>query len=92
MKMALQIAGTTVVNNSRGLENITNLKTVNSQSILGTGNITAGAANDIFWENAQTVSANYTLGTNRNAMTAGPITINNGITVTVPNNSTWTVV
>jgi phage-related tail fiber protein len=42
MKMALQIGGVTVVNNSRGLENITNLKTVNNENILGTGNIIAG--------------------------------------------------
>jgi hypothetical protein len=92
MKMALQIGGTTVINNSRGLENITNLKTVSGQTILGTGNINAGATNDIFWENSQVVTANYTVGTNRNAMTAGPITINNGVTVTVPNNSFWTVI
>jgi hypothetical protein len=93
MKMALQIAGTTVINNSRGLENITNLKTVGGQSLLGSGDITAGGSiNDIFYENGQTVTTNYTIGTNRNAMSAGPITVNNGITVTVPNNSTWTIV
>ena len=37
--MALKIGGTTVINDSRGLENISNLKTVNGQSILGTGDI-----------------------------------------------------
>jgi phage-related tail fiber protein len=42
MKMALQIGGTTVVNNSRQLENITNLKTINGQSILGSGDIPVG--------------------------------------------------
>ena len=37
--MALKINGTTVVNDSRGLENISNLKTVRGQSLLGSGDI-----------------------------------------------------
>ena len=37
--MALKIGGTTVINDARGLENISNLKTVNGQSILGAGDI-----------------------------------------------------
>jgi hypothetical protein len=37
--MAIKVNNTTVINDSRGLENITNLKTVNSNSILGTGDI-----------------------------------------------------
>jgi hypothetical protein len=44
------------------------------------------------WENATTIAANYTIGTNNNAMSAGPITVNTGVTVTVPTGSTWTVV
>jgi len=42
--------------------------------------------------NATTVSANYTVPTNYNALSAGPITIDSGITVTVPSGSVWTVV
>lgn len=38
--MAIKISNTTVINDSRGLENISNLKTVNGNSILGTGDIT----------------------------------------------------
>ena len=37
--MALKIGGTTVINDSRGLENISNIKTVNGNALLGTGNI-----------------------------------------------------
>jgi hypothetical protein len=37
--MALKVGGTTVINDSRALENITNLKTVGGTTILGTGNI-----------------------------------------------------
>jgi len=39
-----------------------------------------------------TISADYTVPTGQNAMTAGPVTINDGITVTVSDGSTWTVV
>lgn len=53
---------------------------------------TAGAKNDIFWENSQTVSTSYTITNGKNAMSAGPITIASGVTVTVGAGETWTVV
>ena len=37
--MALKVGGTTGINDSRGLENISNIKTINGQSILGTGDV-----------------------------------------------------
>jgi len=43
------------------------------------------------YEHANTISANYTIGTGNNALTAGPITINTGVSVTVPTGSTWVV-
>jgi hypothetical protein len=43
-------------------------------------------------ENDATISANQTITTGRNAMSAGPITIATSVTVTVPTGSTWTVV
>ena len=52
-----------------------------------------GSAGDgVFYENDTNVTASYTITTNKNAMSAGPITINNGVTVTVPTGSVWTVV
>jgi len=52
-----------------------------------------GAGSDkIFWENGQTVTQNYTITNNQNAMSAGPITINNGVTVTIGDGETWTIV
>jgi hypothetical protein len=59
-----------------------------------TGSIypTGGSPDRIFYENQQTVTANYTLTTSYNAMTAGPITINSGAVVTVPSGSYWTIV
>lgn len=56
------------------------------------GGATGGGANQVFYENDQTVTVNYTITSGKNAMSAGPISINNGVTVTVPNGSVWTVV
>ena len=56
-----------------------------------------GAGSDkVFWENGQTVTQNYTIGDSfgaaANAMSAGPITINNSVTVTINSGETWTIV
>lgn len=53
---------------------------------------TGGGSDQIFYENGQTVTTNYTITDGKNAMSAGPITINSGITVTVGTGETWTVV
>jgi hypothetical protein len=58
----------------------------------GGGGATGAGTDEIFWENDQNVTASYTITTNKNAMTAGPITVNAGVVVTVPSGSTWTVV
>ena len=44
------------------------------------------------YENSATISANYTIGSGNNAMSAGPITVSSGATVTVPSGSVWTIV
>jgi hypothetical protein len=56
------------------------------------GGALGGGTDQVFYENDQTVTNNYTLGTNKNAVTAGPITINSGITVTVPSGASWVIV
>ena len=56
------------------------------------GGATGGGSDDVFHENGQSVTTNYTLTTSKNAVTAGPITINSGVTVTVPSDSSWVVV
>ena len=45
-----------------------------------------------FYTNPQNIVANYTLPDGYNAMSAGPVTVATGVTVTVPTGSTWTVV
>ena len=43
------------------------------------------------YEHSHTITANYTMTTGNNALTAGPITINSGIEVTIPSGSTWVI-
>ena len=43
------------------------------------------------FEHAYTVKNDYVISTGSNALTAGPITINTGVSVTVPTGSTWVV-
>jgi len=53
---------------------------------------TGGGSDKVFWENAQAVTADYTITNNYNAGSFGPITINNGVTVTVGSGEIWTIV
>ena len=56
------------------------------------GSIGGGAVNGIFWENDQTVTVDYTITAGKNAGTFGPISVDSGVTVTVPSGSTWSIV
>jgi hypothetical protein len=56
------------------------------------GGATGGGGDTVFVENSQTVTVNYTITTNKNAMSAGDITINTGVTVTLPTGSRWVIV
>lgn len=47
---------------------------------------------DGYIENNATISVSSTINTGNNAISGGPVTINSGITVTVPSGSVWTVV
>jgi hypothetical protein len=60
-------------------------------AVTATGGFTATSAAPFFL-NATTVSANFTVPTSFNAHSAGPITINTGVTVTVSTGSSWVIV
>ena len=53
---------------------------------------TGGGSDEVFYENDQTVTTNYTITNGKNAMAAGPITIDSGATVTVGSGETLTIV
>jgi hypothetical protein len=56
------------------------------------GGATGGGNDEIFIENGQEVTANYTIPATRNAMTTGPIDILAGVTVTVSTGARWVII
>jgi hypothetical protein len=62
----------------------------NSWHNLG-GGATGGGTDEVFLETARNVTSNYILSADKNAASVGPITINNGISVTIPNNCRWVI-
>jgi len=53
---------------------------------------TAAAVASIILENKQTISSDYTLTTDYNGVSAGPVAVSSGVTVTVPANALWAIV
>ena len=73
-------------------------------AVLGIGNTTTKAlttgtltvngtikTTGVFFENATAITADYSISANSNAMTAGPISIANSATVTIPADSNWII-
>ena len=58
----------------------------------GFGGASGNSGNAVFYENDTNVSSSYTITTGKNAMSAGPITLDASVIVTIPAGSTWTVV
>ena len=56
------------------------------------GGAVGGGSDEIFWENDQTITQNYSITNGKNAGSFGPIEIQSGVTVTVGAGETWTVV
>lgn len=74
----LVVNGITVTQSS--LSNINNLSD---------GTVTASVP---FVLNPKTITTSYTIPSGNNAMTAGPITVNDGVSIVVPDGSSWTIV
>ena len=88
------VATQTLTNKSIAATQLTGaLPALDGSSLTGiSAGATGGGSDQVFYENSQTVTADYTITNGKNAMSAGPITINNGITVTVGSGETYTVV
>ena len=68
------------------------LPAIDGSALTGVNGARGGGSDQIFYENGQTVTTDYTITNGKNAMSAGAITINTGVTVTVGTGETWTVV
>ena len=67
------------------------LTTNGSAASWGTLDTDANTTTKGIYEHSNVISVDYVIGTNNNALTAGPITINSNISVTVPSGSTWVI-
>ena len=56
------------------------------------GGAVGGSADRVFVETGQTITANYTLSTGYNAVSAGPVAINSGVNVVIPSGASWVIV
>ena len=76
--------------------NITATGNVTATAYYGDGSNLAGVSSNTtpqgLYEHSASINSNYTIGVGNNAMSAGPITIATGVTVTVPGTSNWTIV
>ena len=56
------------------------------------GGATGGGGDQWAIEHDNTITTSYEIGANKNVISAGPLTINSGATVTVPAGSSWVIV
>ena len=56
------------------------------------GGATGGGTDKIFYNNGQTVTTAYTVPSGENAMSAGPVSVNTGINITLTGTSEWVIV
>ncbi len=93
---AYTVSGNTITFTSAPPAGTNNIYVVYTTQVInlaaGGGAATGGGSDAVFYLNGQTVTTSYTIPANQNAMSAGPIIIDAGATVTVPAGTTWTVV
>ena len=65
------------------------LPALNGSNLTG---LESTVASGCIYENNKTISSNFTTSTTKNSMSAGPITIAAGVTLTIPNGSIYTIV
>jgi hypothetical protein len=56
------------------------------------GGASGGGGDAVFYENDQTVTTSYTISSDKNAMSTGPLSINSGVTVTVETGARWVII
>lgn len=60
-------------------------------TVVEVGSGAGAVADGVIYENGVTISSDYTISTNKNAMSTGPITVSSSATVTVPSGSNWLI-
>jgi len=86
------IVGTTSTSGALTTAYISNTNSVNYNANTGDTTSPQYVASNGLILNANAIANSYTIGTGYNAVSAGPITVNSGVTVTVATGSSWSVV
>ena len=97
------ITGTTLYgdgSNLTGIDALPSQDTHSGEYLTTDGSTASWAALDTdantttkaLYEMANSISTNYSITSGNNAMSAGPISIDSGISVTIPTGSVWTIV
>ena len=60
-------------------------------AIGGGGGASGGRSDAVFYENGKVITTSYSITADTNAMSTGPLTVNSGVSVTVPSGSRWVV-
>lgn len=63
-----------------------------SATMIGDGTGQAFNPGVPIYEQPTSITSNYSITTGTNAMSAGPITIADGVVITIPDGSVWTIV
>jgi hypothetical protein len=71
---------------------MTRARTVATYVAPAPASLLGGGSDLVFFENGTSINTDYTITAGKNAVSSGPITISNSVTVTVPSDSVWVVV
>lgn len=83
----------TMLSNPGGPATVNGSYTFTDWALLGTGSSGGGSASagGAVYENAQSITSNYTMTINYNGESVGPITVAPSTTVTIPSGSRWVI-
>jgi len=90
-----KLANTSVTAGTYGSTTLAPAITVDAQgriTAVTTNSISSTVAGGAIYENSATISASHTIAAGTNGMSAGPVTINDGVTLTISSTSVYTVV
>jgi hypothetical protein len=91
---ASQLASTAVTAGSYGNSTTSISLTIDAQGRITSASnaaISGSVAGGVVYENNQTITSNYTMTSGKSGMAVGPITLNTGVTVTLPTGSRWVI-
>lgn len=83
--------GGSLVSFSAGTKDVYVVYPASKATYQDAGQNVIGGTSGAIYACAKTISVNTTIPTNFNGLTAGPVTVSSGVTVTVPSGSRWVV-